>query len=291
MDTVHTVLPGLRDGRFRSCRLRHPGPCQRCRTPRSCGRSAPRAGGGFVPAALAALVSLVLFGCPATSPVPPLSFLGTADDQSYPTAKAITPLVLPAASGGSGSLTYSLRPDIPGLAFDPARRTLSGTPTEPGSHHMAYTVTDGKASASLAFTITIEPTGRYFRYRGSGDQVFALNPDGATLDAEPYTLILGNASAEVYLVATNTTTHSMDPHIERLDLTEAAAEGRPAAGQISYEPPPRPAPSAHEPELAWITEFNNNPPLPRRSAPRPGARLHAQARRGVAEGDRFTFRR
>ena len=236
---------------------------------------------------LAALVSLALFGCSATNPDRPLSFQGAVEDRSYPAGQAITPLVLPAASGGRGTLTYSLLPDIPGLSFDPDRRTLSGTPTEPGSHLMAYTVTDGTASASLAFTIAIGSTATTSRYRGSGDQVFTLNPDGAMLDTALHTLDLGDASAQVYLIATNTSAQPMDPHVERLDLTEA--EGQ-AAGQDGYVPPPRPAPSARVPEFAWITEFNNNPPRPRRSAPRPGARLHAQARHGVSEGDRFTFR-
>ena len=235
---------------------------------------------------LAALVSLALFGCSASSPVRPLSFQGTVEDRSYPTGQAITPLVLPAASGGRGTLTYSLLPDIPGLSFDPDRRSLSGTPTEPRSHLMAYTVTDGTASASLAFTITIESTALTSRYRGSGDQVFTLNPDGAMLDSALYTLDLGDASPEVYLIATNTASRPMDPHVDRLGLTEAAAE----PGQDGYVPPPRPAPSARVPELAFITEFNNNPPLPRRSAPRGSARLHPQARRGVVKGDRFTFR-
>ena len=108
--------------------------------------------------------------------------------------------------------------------------------------------------------------------------MFVLNPDGAPLNAEPHTLILGNASPEVYLIATNTATHPRYPHVERLDLREG------------YAPPPRPAPSARMPERAWITEFNDNPPLARRSSPRRGARLHPQSHRGVAEGDRFTFR-
>ena len=220
--------------------------------------------------------------------VSPLSFQGTVADQTYPTGQAITPLVLPAAAGGRGSLIYSLRPEIPGLSFDSGRRTLSGTPTEAGSHRMSYTVTDGKDSASSNFIITIEPAaGLSSRYRGSGDQVFVLNPDGAMLDAEPYTLILGNASAEVYLIATNTATYPMDPHIERLDLIR----GRRAAVQDSYMPSPRPAAhSARVPERAGITEFNNNPPLSTRSAPAEGARLQTQSQQGVAEGDRFTFR-
>ena len=39
---------------------------------------------------------------------------------------------LPAASGGDGELTYTLDPDVPGLEFDAATRTLSGMPATAG---------------------------------------------------------------------------------------------------------------------------------------------------------------
>ena len=66
-------------------------------------------------------------------------------------------------------------------------------------------------------------------YRGSGDQVFVLNnPNGEVLDDTLYTLDLGNALAEVYVVGTAGNYH-VDPEIERLDLREAVAKGRRAA--------------------------------------------------------------
>ena len=160
----------------------------------------------FALAALAALVSLMLSGCTETSPIAPLRFQETVGDQNYVTGGAIT-LVLPAASGGSGALRYTLSPTIPGLTFDAAERTLSGAPTEAGRHRMTYTVTDGKERVTLTFTITLEddsPNGLTSRYRGRGDQVFVLNPEGESLDDALYTLNLGAASAEVYLIATNT---------------------------------------------------------------------------------------
>ena len=49
----------------------------------------------------------------------------------YTRHQTIPPLVLPAASGGDGSVTYRLEPALPaGLSFDEVTRTLSGTPTE-----------------------------------------------------------------------------------------------------------------------------------------------------------------
>ena len=48
-------------------------------------------------------------GEPDTAP----SFVGTVVDQSYTAGEAITPLSLPAASGGNGTLSYSLAPRYP----------------------------------------------------------------------------------------------------------------------------------------------------------------------------------
>ena len=73
------------------------------------------------------------------------------DDQTYEVGKAIEPLELPAVTGGTPPLTYSLSPELPaGLTFDPATRTLSGTPTAASAATVyTYTVTDAaNASAS-----------------------------------------------------------------------------------------------------------------------------------------------
>ena len=123
-------------------------------------------------------------------------------------------------------------------------------------------------------------------YRGSGDQVFVLNPGGEILDDTLLTLELGDASADVYVIATNASIHHADPHVERLDIRDAT--GRAAATEEEYEPAPRTWESQPVAERAWVTEFNNNPPLSSRLASRSG-RLQAQSQGGVAEGDRFTF--
>ena len=116
--------------------------------------------------------------------------------------------ILPPASGGTGPLSYTLGPPISGLSFDAQERTLRGTPTKAGTHHMTYTVSDGRKRAEHTFfTITIEedsPDGLTSKYRGRGDQVFVLNPEGEELDEALYTLDLGDATAGVYVVATNT---------------------------------------------------------------------------------------
>ncbi len=262
--------------------------------------TATRAGGRrrrFAPAALAVFVTLVSSGCSQVSPVGPVQpvapvrFQGTVVDRTYSTGEAMA-LALPPASGGNGALTYSLRPAIPGLAFDADERTLRGTPTEPGRHRMTYTATDGRERVTHTFTITLEDDSIYrlkLRYRGTGDQVFVLNPDGEHLDDTPHALDLGDATAEVYLIATNTADHDMDPHVERIDLGDGAAEGPHPAARDDRAGQPRAAANARVAEREWITEFNNNPPLSGRGA---GMRSVASApsRRGVAEGDREIFR-
>ena len=83
----------------------------------------------------------------------------TIAEQSYVQNTAIATLTLPRASGGDGTLTYTLRPAVPtGLTFDAGARTLTGAPTQaqPATPY-TYTATDADGdSASLTFTITVE---------------------------------------------------------------------------------------------------------------------------------------
>ena len=111
----------------------------------------------FAPAALVALAVLAALGCAAPTPIEPPAFAAAIDDpEPYTVDEEITPLVLPAATGGTGALTYSLAPEIPGLAFDAAARRLSGTPTETGTWAMTYTARDENGgTAALEFTITV----------------------------------------------------------------------------------------------------------------------------------------
>ena len=81
--------------------------------------------------------------------------------------RAIEPLVLPAASGGNGTLSYSLTSSpagLAGLAFDPSTRALSGPPQATGSYVFTYRVEDADANrtdadaASLTFQVTVSMT-------------------------------------------------------------------------------------------------------------------------------------
>ena len=96
--------------------------------------------------------------CTAGSLVANVPFFGDAsvDDQVWVTGAAITDLVLPAASGGNGTVTYSLTPALPtGLSFTAATRTISGTPTAAAAaatYTLTATDTDSD-TATLTFRI------------------------------------------------------------------------------------------------------------------------------------------
>ncbi len=94
----------------------------------------------------------------------PLAFADgmSVADQEFTAGAAIAPVELPAASGGVGALTYSVSANLPaGLSFDPATRTLTGTPEAPtdSAVNVTYTATDAAdATASLTFAITVNPS-------------------------------------------------------------------------------------------------------------------------------------
>ena len=214
-------------------------------------------------------------------------------DQTYTVGEAISPLVLPNALGGNGPLTYELRPEIPGLTFDPAARTLSGTPSTAETYAMTYQVSDADDNTAasdadtLIFTVAVwPPAALSCTYRGSGDHVCPINSDGQALDEVSLSLRLGTARRDVYVIATNTNHYPASARVERLDAGPEA-EGQGSFARREY-PPHRlqPDSSGHAPP--WIVEFNNNPPPMQRSGGTQRS-LRAQAQRAVAEGDRFTF--
>ena len=89
-----------------------------------------------------------------------LAFSGVSiNDKYYFQNTPIATETLPEATSGSGSLSYSLSPDLPqGLIFDSGTRELSGTPTEFTARTLyTYTVTDSDdATDALTFAITVE---------------------------------------------------------------------------------------------------------------------------------------
>ena len=62
--------------------------------------------------------------------------------------RAMTPVTLPAATGGNGILSYSFSPAVPGLVLDPATRMLSGTPANFGSTNVTLSARDTDSDAA-----------------------------------------------------------------------------------------------------------------------------------------------
>ena len=122
-------------------------------------------------AALIVLTLAVVFaGCRRSTPIIEVtrdtapSFMDSVSHQTYPVGTAIRPLTLPAASGGNGRLNYTLGPELPpGLSFDSAARTLTGTPEMEGVFDLRYRVEDADDNTSAAdsdtlhFTVTVVP--------------------------------------------------------------------------------------------------------------------------------------
>ncbi len=119
--------------------------------------------------------------------------------KTYEVGVEIEPLELPAVTGGTPPLTYSVSGLPAGLSFDPATRTISGTPEAVGEATVTYTVTDAAgASSSVPFLVeVVEPAldapdrliaQDYMGADGSGDQggflllTWPLSDDHATLD-------------------------------------------------------------------------------------------------------------
>ena len=91
------------------------------------------------------------------NPVPTFGS-ATISDKSWTANAAITGFTLPAATGGDGTLRYSLSPNLPGgVVRDSTTRQVSGTPTGALSRtQYTWTATDTEGdSASLTFRITV----------------------------------------------------------------------------------------------------------------------------------------
>ena len=83
-------------------------------------------------------------------------------DRHYTVGIMIDALVLPAAKGGSGPLTYTLTPTPEGLTFDATSRMLSGRPTAENLYGMTYSVRDADGDqASRKFLVTVAPAASY----------------------------------------------------------------------------------------------------------------------------------
>ena len=128
--------------------------------------------------------------------------------------------------------------------------------------------------------------------RGSGEQVFFLNPAGEAIDGVAYTLHLGDSPADVYLIATRggdvDVSAPRGKVVELVDVTAGSATAERRTSSLRARPQPR-APSEPAPDLPWVTEHNNNPPLlVRGSASRLRSAQGTPSQRTVRSSETFT---
>ena len=109
--------------------------------------------------------------------------LNAPGDQTYTMSRPIPALTLPAATGGTGTLTYTLRDGtgndvdttdnaVPGLIFNTISRVLTGTPTTAATTALTYTVTDEHGStASDTLTLTV---AAQVALNAPGDQTYTM---------------------------------------------------------------------------------------------------------------------
>ena len=105
------------------------------------------------------------------------------NNQTYTMGTEIPALTLPAATGGTGTLTYTLTGPasialsvaVPGLTFTATTRVLSGTPATAPTIPLTYTVTDQNGStASVTFTVTVAAR---VAVTAPGDQTYTMGTE------------------------------------------------------------------------------------------------------------------
>ena len=116
---------------------------------------------------------------------------GVPEYSTFPAAQVftvgveITPVTLPAASGGDAPLTYTLIPTVPGLTLNPTTRVLTGTPTTaaPLASYFIRAIDVDDETTQINFDITVNagaPTGL----------TLSVNPATVTESADATTITL-----------------------------------------------------------------------------------------------------
>ena len=192
----------------------------------------------------------------------PTFFDVTIEDRILRQNETTDPWELPAAAGGNGDLTYSLDMNVPGLSFDAASRTLSGTPTDTGVYRLVYQVEDIDGdSAELTFHITVDGAPSFsgdvanqtyidgeaiedlVLPLASGGNLLSLNPDGEavfgeltytldnvppglTFDPNPMSPMLSGTPMEVGTYTLTYTAHDADDNMTAEDAAILSFEVR-----------------------------------------------------------------
>ncbi len=134
---------------------------------------------------------------------PPAFEEGDTPAVSVPAGEAMDPVTLPAANGGSGTLSYALSPALPdGLAFAATTRVLSGTPAAAADEGTwTLTATDeAEASATLAVTLTVTAPGTPPSYAGIDSPALEFL-EGSAIDPVTLPAATGGNGALTYALA------------------------------------------------------------------------------------------
>ena len=84
----------------------------------------------------------------------------TVADRDFVPGASITPITLPAATGGVPDYTYIVTGLGEGLMFDPEARQITGTPSAQGERNVTYRVQDAIGTqVERQFVINIQPVG------------------------------------------------------------------------------------------------------------------------------------
>ena len=192
----------------------------------------------------------------------PTFFDAIIEDRILRQNEAMDSWEFPAAAGGNGDLIYSLDMNVPGLSFDAAARTLSGTPTDTGVYRLIYQVEDQDGdSAELTFHITVDGAPSFsgdvanqtyidgeaiedlVLPLASGGNLLSLNPDGEvdfgeltytldnvppglTFDPNPMSPTLSGTPAEVGIYTLTYTAHDFDDNMTAEDAAILSFEVR-----------------------------------------------------------------
>ena len=153
-------------------------------------------------------------GTPSASNLVPTFGTMTIDDQIWVVGTSVD-LTLPTATGGNGTLTYTLSPDLPtGVMLDATTRVVSGAPTAVASA-ATYTWTAMDSDANTADTDTVSLTFQVTVNKG-----ILATPTGLALKANTQTQTGFTVS---WTAVTNATSYT---------ATATPSDGTPETGMV-----------------------------------------------------------
>ena len=143
-------------------------------------------------------------------------------DQRYSEGTSINPVYFPQGFGGVPPYVYSLSGVPPGLTFDPATRTLSGTPTAAGTYTITYQITDASGgSIAVPMSVVVEPAlGIMFEEGFLSDQVYS---EGTSINPVYFPQGFGGVPPYVYSLSGVPPGLTFDPATRTLSGTPTAA--------------------------------------------------------------------